>query len=265
MIDVDVADLMAYFDGDEGTDVVGLYIEGLTNGRKFINAARRMRKPVVITKGGRSHAGGAATVSHTGSIAGDYEVARAVFSAAGLVEAETIEEFADYVKAFAFLKGRAAKGRRVAIISNAGGLGVLAADAAEGTCLEMAKFGGATVEKVAAEAGGYVVIGNPVDLGPGVTDEGFVRAAGHLVEDAGVDALVLLPGIQPYAMRPENLVDGIIELHGRCDVPMVVGITPAERRVPLFDKLESARIPHYDTPERAVRSLAAYVSYHTAR
>lgn len=263
MIDVDVADLMSYFNGDEGTDVLALYIEGLQNGPRFIEAARKMKKPVIVTKGGKSHAGSAATVSHTGAIAGDYDVARAVFESCGLIEAETLQDCADYVKAFSLLKGRIPKGRRIGIVSNAGGLGVLAADATEGTCLEMARYSPATIEKVTAESGGYVLIGNPTDLGPGVGDAEFVRAVGHVLPD--VDAIVALPGIQPHSMRPEEVISGIIDLHERHEMPMVVGITPAEKRTALFDRLEAARIPHYDTPERAVRALAAYVGYHTSR
>ncbi len=262
MIDVDVADLMAYFEGDEGTDVIGLYVEGLTNGARFIAAAKKMTKPVIIMKAGRTRAGSAATVSHTGSIAGDYDVAKAVFSATGLIEAPTLQDLADYVKAFAFLSARVPKGRRIGVVSNAGGLGVLAADATAGTCLEMARFSRSTVEKMTAEARHYVTTGNPVDLGPGVTDEEFLRAVAHILDDENVDALVALPGIQPYPMRPDHVVDGIIELNSRCSVPMVVAITPAEERFGLFDRLEAARVPHYDTPERAVRALAAYLAYH---
>lgn len=265
MIDIDVADLMAYFSKDDGTDVVGLYIEGLVNGHKFLTAARGMTKPVVVIKGGKSRAGSAATVSHTGAIAGDYDIASAMFKAAGFVEARTLEEFADFAKAFAFLKGRAAGGRRVGVISNAGGLGVLAADAAEGTCLEMAKYEDATVRAIAAETGDYIQIGNPTDLGPGVTDEGFVNAAAHILEDDNVDALALIPGMQPRPMKQDAVVDAIIKLYDRYEKPMVVSITPTENRRELIDRLEGARVAHYDTPERAVKALAAYVGYHVRK
>jgi acyl-CoA synthetase (NDP forming) len=265
MIDISVSDLMAYFNEDEGTDVIGLYIEGLPNGQRFLNAARRTTKPTLILKGGKSHAGSAATVSHTGAIAGDYDIASAMFEAAGLVEARTLEEFADFAKAFAFLKGRVPAGRRVAVISNAGGLGVLAADATEGTCLQMAAYESATVESIGGETRDYMHISNPTDLGPGVSDEGFVKAAAHVLDDANVDSLVVIPGIQPRAMNAEAVVDGIIKLYARYQKPMVVSITPTENRRGLIDRLESARIAHYDTPERAVKALAAYVGYHTTR
>jgi len=263
MIDISVSDLMAYFNEDEGTDVIGLYIEGLVNGQKFVNAARHMTKPVFVLKGGKSHAGSAATVSHTGAIAGDYDIASAMFRAVGFIEAKTLEEFADFAKAFAFLKGRVPAGRRVGVISNAGGLGVLAADATEGTCLEMAKYNSATTKAIAAETGNYMQIGNPTDLGPGVTDDGFIKAAAHILEDDNVDALVLIPGVQPRPMNPEAVVDEIIKLYDRYKKPMVVSITPTENRRELFDRLERARVAHYDTPERAVAALAAYVGYHT--
>ncbi|RKY28878.1 MAG: hypothetical protein DRP79_01830 [Planctomycetota bacterium] len=259
MIDVDVADLMAYFDRDSGTDVIGIYIEGLTDGAKFISAAKAMHKPVIITKGGKSRAGSAATVSHTGAIAGDYDIAKAVFKSTGLVEAETLEDFADYAKAFSFLHGRRPKGHRLGVISNAGGLAVLAADATEGTCLKMAKYCKATIEAIKAETGGLVIVSNPTDLTAGISDEGFAKAAAHILDDENVDALILIPGIQPRPMREDAIVDEIIRLYNRYDKPMAVTITPTEKRLAMFNRLEAARVPHYDTPERAVRALAAFV------
>jgi len=265
MIDIDVADLMAYFGKDEGTDVIGLYIEGFVNGQKFLNAARGVTKPVIVLKGGKSRAGSAATVSHTGAIAGDYETARAMFRASGFVVALTLEEFADFVKAFAFLKGRVPAGRRIGVISNAGGLGVLAADMAEMTGLQMANYSPATVEAIGGETDEYIHIGNPTDLGPGVTDAGFIKAASHILEDDNVDALVLIPGVQPHPMRPDAVVDEIIKLYDRYEKPMVVSITPTDKRRELFDRLERARVAHYDTPGRAVAALAAYIDYYVVK
>ncbi len=265
MIDIDVADLAAYFDKDEGTDAIGIYIEGLKNGPRFLAAANEMTKPTIIIKGGKSHAGGAATVGHTGAIAGDYDVARAVFQSAGLIEATTLQEFADFCKTFSFLTGRPAAARRIAVVTNAGGLGVLSADTAEKIGLEMSRFEKKTVKAIEELTGGLVLANNPTDLTAGISANDFIKAAQHILEDTNVDGLVLIPGIQPHQMKRQVIIDELIALYNRCKKPMVVTITPTEKRIPLFNKLEAARLPHYDTPERAVRALGAYLKHFSAK
>ncbi len=261
MIDIDVADLAAYFNDDEGSDAIGIYIEGLKNGARFLAAAKKMTKPTIVIKGGKSRAGGAATVGHTGAIAGDYDVAKAVFKATGLIEAETLQEFADFCKVFSFLTGRPVGGKRIAVVTNAGGLGVLSADTAEKIGIEVAQFKDKTVKAIEKLTGGLVLASNPTDLTAGVTAQDFTKAATLLLEDDNVDGVVLIPGIQPHQMDNKTLVEELIAMYRRCNKPMVVTITPTKKRKPLFDELEAARLPHFDTPEQAVRALGAYLKH----
>ncbi len=265
MLDVDMGDLVRFFDKDNSTDVIAIYAEGAKNGRKFFNAAMESEKPIIMIKGGRSKEGQKATISHTGSIAGDYDILRSAMKQSNCIESKNFEEFRDFITTFSFLNTKKVRSNRIAIISNAGGVGVLAADEIPNTCLELSRFEHSTREKIESYTGGLNKIGNPADLGVSVDDVSFVKSIEHLLDDVNVDAVVALPGLQPISLDLDRMFKNIIELTYKYDKPIVVGFSYTEKVKEHAERLERSRIPYFPTPERAIKSLSAFVYYHLNR
>jgi acyl-CoA synthetase (NDP forming) len=260
-IDVDAADVVDFFARDKATEVIALYLEQLGAARRFLEAVRSAGKPVIILKAGKSRAGGRAAMSHTGAMTGRYKVSRAIFRQAGTVEAENLHRFIGLVKTFGFLAGKEVRGNRVAILSNAGGLGVLGADELRRTCLTPAKYGARTVKALRNISGAYLSLNNPTDTGPGVDDRALIKAAGIILADDGVDALAFFPGLGPSNVNAERLISAAVKAAEESDKPIVVYFAYMDSRLPLIRMLEEGRVPYFRTPEDAISALGAFVGY----
>ena len=204
-LDVDPSDLVQYFEDDPSVDVIGLYIEGFKRGagRRFFNVTRRSRKPIVVYKAGRTEAGQRAALSHTASIAGEYEVAKAAMKQAGLVVTDSMIDHGDLIKTFALLNDFQVGGNRVAVIANAGYEKTLAADTLGS--LALAELEPETVEELRRILPPFVTVDPLLDLTPMVSDELFERSI-----DA--DALLLAGG---RAVRVHRAPDPAAAHHRR--------------------------------------------------
>jgi acetyltransferase len=248
-VDVDVAEVLEYLADDPATTLVACFVEALRDGRRFVTAAQRAAKtkPVVVLKGGRSDAGRRAAGSHTGSLAGSYEVYRAALRHAGAVLAEETEEFFDAIEALATTRRRPAA-PRVAVITVSGGPSVIAADTAERSGLVVPALADATRSALRSLLPSFAAVGNPVDLTP------------------QVDPARIAPAVRLVCEQPE--IDGIIAVNVGLDIPEfgeALVAAGADKPVVAFtadapgitERLRAGGVPVLPSPERAVRAWRA--------
>ncbi len=265
-LDVSLEDAVRYFAGDSKTKVIVAYLEGLRNGREFMRvaAAAARKKPLVVLKVGKTKVGARAALTHTASLVGDYQVYRAAFKQSGVVEAQGLQGLVDAAISLSMLPQ--VKGKRLAIITNAGGVGAIAADEAETSGLVVEPLGEAVARKLRSEFAGSSFISNasladPVDLTASVTSDDFVRVTEWVLALPQVDLAVLLPTHQAPGMATD-VAERLSEVVRRSKKPVAVGVmgeSPLAGRI--HGELMSNGIPSFPTPERAVQALAAMASY----
>jgi len=265
-VDVDECDLLEYFLEDGGTRAILLYLEGVRDGRKFVEVAGRVTrvKPVVALKTGRTRAGASAVLSHTGSIAGSDEVYNAAFEKAGVVRAKDMEEFFDFAKAL--LMAPPAAGSGVAIITDAGGPGAMAADECELRGLRVVEFAPESVSKLeemkrAKRIPSFVSISNPIDLTGSVTSEMLELVTEVALGDPGVHGVIVM-GLHHVPGLREDYVDRVVELARGSVKPVVASIIgETEMALYLRARFEKLGIPAYSSPEDGARAMAALCKY----
>jgi acetyl coenzyme A synthetase (ADP forming)-like protein len=262
--DIDEVDLLEAWEQDPDTKVILLYTEGLTDGQRFIEVARRVTKntPVVAIKSGTTSAGSRAVSSHTGSLAGSEQAYRAAFSQAGVMRAESIEEMFDFSLAFSYQP--LLKGGRVAIVTNAGGPGIMATDALERAGLQMASLSSETIATLEAGLPAASNIYNPVDvLGDALADR-YGLALEATVKDDGVHGVMVI--LTPQVMTQiEETAEVVGRIAAQYDKP-VVGCFMGEAKVGIGIRvLNHYRVPNYAFPERAANALRAMVDYNRWR
>ena len=261
--DVDEADLIRYFGQDPDTRVIAIYLEGLADGRKFMEAAREVapKKPIVVLKAGRTEAGSKAALSHTGWLAGSAAVYDAAFRQCGIIQAKNFEELFDMTKALALQPP--AEGPRVAMVTNGAGPCVMAADALVERGLQLAQYEPATVEVLRAELPPFCIPGNPVDLTGSATSREYEVAMRALLEDPNVDLLMPFFVFQDTPLD-ERIIDVVAEMrsYGKPIVCCAAGgpYTREQAR-----RLEELGVPVYPIPERAVAAAYALVAYGRVR
>ena len=277
-LDVDPADLVAYFDRDPEVDVIGCYIEGfkVAGGRKFFDTARQTNTPIIVYKAGRPSAGKQATESHTASIAGEYEVAKAAMKQAGLIVAETMIDHGDFIKTFALLSDFDVRGNRVALIANAGYEKTTAADNLGR--LQIAAFDSATREALAKLLPPYVNVDPLLDLTPMAGDAMYADCIRTMLQSDTVDALmisivphsVLLHTTDDEIARTEgHLANRIVQLVHEFKKPTVVSVNVAFGAGAVYNRfgqiLDSGGVPTFLTANRAMICLNALVHYRLTR
>jgi acetyl coenzyme A synthetase (ADP forming)-like protein len=260
-LDVDEVDLIDYFADDDNIRTIIMYIEGVKpgRGRLLIEAARKATsrgKSIVVLKAGKTSAGAAAAASHTAALAGDYAVYRAAFRQARMIEVDEPIKLFDMAKALARLTPP--KGRRVAIITNAGGPGVMAADKLTELGLEVPRFSPelqARLREAFPEA--RIAVGNPVDLTGDATPEDFEKAIEIVMSSDEADMVMVLALMQPPTMHI-RVADAIADAAWRRrDKPIVAVTIGSEYARLMRDYLEGRGIPVYDFPDRAANALYA--------
>jgi acetate---CoA ligase (ADP-forming) len=251
-VDVDIAEVIAWLADDPATTLIACFVEALRDGRRFVEVARAAtaRKPVVVLKGGRSEAGRRAAGSHTGSLAGAYDVYRAACAHAGVVLAEETEEFLDAVEALAVAGARRPSAPRVAVITVSGGPSVIAADTAERAGLAVPPLDPPTAGKLRALLPPFAAVGNPVDLTPQV-EPGRIAAAVRLVldEPAVAGAIAVNVGLDVLEFGA-----AIVEAAEATGKPAVAFAADAPGIVARF---RAGGVPVLPSPERAVRAWRA--------
>jgi acetyltransferase len=260
MADVTEVELLEYLAGDPETKAIVAYLEGFSDGRALVAAARRisLRKPLIVMKVGVSAAGARAAASHTGALATSDVIVDGAFRQAGIVRAMTMDELFDLTLAFAFVRPPA--GRRIAIVTNAGGPGVMAADAAERYGLELAHLSPETESMLRDALPSAAATHNPVDILGDAPAERFRDAVTAVLKDPAVDAAVVM--LTPQAVtRPGKTAGAIAELARAQEKPVLAvymgGDAVARGRL----VLDRARVPVYPYPERAIRTLASMWRY----
>ncbi len=277
-LDVDPCDLIQYFENDSRVSVIGCYIEGFQKftGRKFFNIASGIRKPVIVYKAGRTEAGRRATESHTASIAGEYAVAKAAMKQAGLVVADTMIDHGDFIKTFALLDGFAVRGKRVAVVANAGYEKTYAADNLGE--LTVADLDEATLARLAQILPSIVAPGPLLDLTPMADDRVFEQIIDVVLQSDLVDVLLISVVPQSAVLHTsdaemeideENLAARIVKLVHRYKKPTAVSVNVVSGTDAVFNRfgktLEAGGVPTFLTAYRAMVCLNAFVRYHLLR
>ncbi|MCA6213316.1 CoA-binding protein [Thermococcus sp. 101 C5] len=260
-IDVDDADLMDYFIYDDSIKVVTFYIEGVKDGRKFMEAAKRITKvkPVIALKSGKTEYGAKAASSHTGSLAGADVIYDAVFKQTGILRAEDFEHMFDVAKAFA--KCKLPKGDRVGIITDGGGAGVMASDAVAKFGLKMAELSEETIKYLKEHFPPHAVAGNPTDVVGDTDAQRYKYAIEAFVNDPNVDAIVVIVLFQVPLLNEEEIIEILADYAKKSEKPILAVAMGGKKTEHYAKILEEKGVPVYPTPERGVRALAGLVQY----
>jgi acetyltransferase len=253
--DVDVAEVLEYLRDDRATTLVACFVEAVRDGRRFVEAARGVAatKPLVILKGGRSDAGRRAAGSHTGSLAGSYEVFGAACRYAGAVLADETEEFFDAIETLSIAGAPRPVARRIAVVTVSGGPSVVAADAAEREGLVVPALDAAARHALRALLPPFAAVGNPVDLTPQV-DPSRIAEAVRIV--AGAREIEGLVAVNVGLDIPE-FADAIVAAGRATGKPVVAFAADAPE---IAERFRTRGIPVLATPERAVRAFRALAS-----
>jgi acetate---CoA ligase (ADP-forming) len=274
--DVDELDLLEYLHQDLETEVIMIYLEELRRGPEFIEAVNKITSgdfrptPVIAIKSGRTSAGANAAASHTGALAGTDAVYDALFKQSGIIRAESIDELFDFASAFAYknenevgkLRRKVPTGNRVAIVTNAGGPGIVATDMTVSSGLILAKFSEETVEALKSHLPMTANVHNPVDIIGDAAQDRYENALSAVIRDEGVDgALVILT---PQSMTNAlGTAEAIARVARRSSKPILccfMGIFDVSAGVKY---LQEHGIPVFRFPENAAKSLGALYQYST--
>ena len=258
--DVSEIDLLQAWVDDAHTNVIMIYSEGMPNGQEFIRVAERVtrRKPVIAIKSGVTQSGSRAVSSHTGSLAGSEQAYQAAFSQAGILRAESMEALFDMALAIGYQPPL--KGDRIAIVTNAGGPGILATDALERAGLSMARFKVETIlalEKYLPDAASAA---NPVDVLGDARADRYRFAMENAINDPNVDGMLVL--LTPQAMTEiEATAVAIGEVADQTDKPVLACFMGEARVAQGIKLLNQHDVPNYPFPERAAGALRAMADY----
>lgn len=262
--DINENDFLIYLWNDPQTQVILLYLEDLVDGRSFLRLAREItgeganRKPILALKAGRTPAGARAVASHTGSLAGSDEVYEALFTQAGVLRVDTVEDLFDH--AIAFANQPLPQGRRVCIITNAGGPGIMATDACVRYGLELARLSDGTIQRLREKLPPHASPQNPVDLIGDAQHDRYEAALNAVLDDEHIDGIIVL--LTPQAMTDiEEIARTIVKAAQRKEKPIFasfMGIVDVSAGVQI---LKENGVPCYTFPEDAARSLSAMAKY----
>jgi acetyltransferase len=258
--DVSETDLLQYWAEDPDSKVILCYIEGLPDGAEFIRVARHVSqlKPVVAIKSGITQSGARAVTSHTGSLAGSEQAYEAAFRQAGVLRAESLQDLFDLAMAFGYL--RPIRGDRIAIVTNAGGPGILATDALERLGLKLARFQPEVIRKLEQVLPDAASAANPIDLLGDALAERYRFALDLVIGDPQVDAVLVIMAPQAVSQMTET-AQVVIEISARAEIPVLtcfMGEASMQRATTL---LQAHGVPNIPFPERAARALQGMEQY----
>lgn len=264
--DVNESDLLEFLAADPETTTIGMYLEGVVEGRRFVKVSRTAcrRKPVVVVKSGRSEAGAAAIASHTGSLAGSDTVFDAVCRRTGLIRVHDSEAFFDTLSAFEKLP--LPRGNRLGVLSISGMGCVVSTDAAEEYGIELPPLRPSTLERLREIMPAWAPVRNPIDIWSAIEQHGSKKTMSHvtecLLEQRDVDAVLII-----FVLMPESIFDireAFAEIIGRYpDKPVMVSSYggTAKEIAHVHEGFLDLGVPSYPTPERAIYALSRMVEY----
>ncbi|MFH1982029.1 MAG: acetate--CoA ligase family protein [Pseudomonadota bacterium] len=271
--DVDELDLLKYLHRDTNTEVIMIYLEELRRGYEFIETVKDITsgdnpKPVLVIKSGRTTAGAAAAASHTGALAGTEAVYDAIFKQSGIIRVESIDELFDFATAFAYknesalgkLRRKVPDGNRVAIVTNAGGPGIVATDMTVSTGLQLAKFSEETVEALISHLPAAANVHNPVDVIGDAAQDRYENALAAVIRDEGVDgALVILtPQSMTNALETAKAIAKVARRSHKPVLCCFMGIVDVSAGAKY---LQESGIPVFRFPENAAKAFGALYRY----
>ncbi|MCB0104123.1 MAG: acetate--CoA ligase family protein [Anaerolineales bacterium] len=254
--DVNETDMLPMLASDDNTKVIVMYMESISNGRRFVQVAREVskHKPIIALKVGRFEAGQKAAASHTGALAASDTAFDAAFAKAGVLRAETAEQMFDWARALENCP--LPKGNRIGILTNAGGPGVIAADSLEHHGLVLAQLAGATLDALSAILPPAANTHNPVDMLASASPSHYAECLNILLQDEGVDGvMVILP--PPPMFKAEEVARAVNEVIGKFEKPVVIALMGSTLVENASNEFQVARVPTYPFPERAASALAA--------
>jgi acetyltransferase len=255
--DVSGNDLLEYWEQDDGTHLILMYLESFGNPKNFIPLARRVSrsKPIAVVKSGRTRAGARAASSHTGALAGTDMAIDALLAQCGVLRVESIEELFDLAMAFEDLQPPA--GNRVAIITNAGGPGIIIADACESAGLDVVELGPDTQARLRGIFPAEASVRNPVDMIASATGDSYEVALRIVLEDSSVDAAIAA-FVPPLGVKQADIASSIVSASRHRNGKPVLAVLMGREGLPQgIAELDEAGIPAYRFPESAARALAA--------
>lgn len=271
--DVDELDLLRYLHADPHTEVIMIYLEELRRGPEFIEEVKEITsgenpKPVLVIKSGRTGAGAQAAASHTGALAGTEAVYDAIFQQAGIIRVDSIDELFDYATAFAYknesalgkLRRKVPNGNRVAIVTNAGGPGIVATDMTVSSGLRLTDFHQDTIEALASHLPSAANLHNPVDVIGDAAQDRYENALAAVIRDEGVDgALVILtPQSMTNSLETAKAIARIARRSSKPILCCFMGIVDVSSGVKY---LQANGIPVFRFPENAAKAFGALYRY----
>jgi len=262
-VDVDEADCLDLLAEDEATRYVLLYIESVENGREFVEAASRCaaKKPVVAIKVGRGEAGMHAARSHTGALGGKYEIYRAAFRKAGIIEVDGYEDLKDacrVLEAYDIVDGN-----KVLIITDGGGIGVSMADACEDLGLDVRRLSQDSKKRLSSKLPAFSATDNPIDLTASAKDDDYFTALEEgFLNGYDLAIVTVLWGAPALSTR---VIDGISEVQNRYNKPVLICSPGGEFTRNKYRLFEEKGMPVFSTPEAGVRAAAVLIGRGTVR
>ena len=256
--DIDETDLLQLWDDDPHSKVIVAYLEGIVDGPEFMKIAQHVgtETPIVAIKAGTSDAGARAVSSHTGTLAGSETAYEAAFKQAGITRADSVEELFQY--ALAFAQAPAAKGDRIAVVSNAGGAAIMATDALDRAKLRLASFQSETIRLLQGELPPGSNALNPVDVRGDADAERYRFALDAVLRDQNVDGVIaiLIPQAVTKVDETAHIIAEVVHQHDKPVLGCFMGKNVAQIGVQI---LREAEIPNYSYPEPAVDAMRALV------
>ncbi len=258
--DVDELEILRYFHKDRQTDVIMMYVEELKRGgQDFIDAVKKITSaknptPILAIKSGRTSAGAAAASSHTGSIAGTEGIYDAIFEETGIIRVESVSELFDYASAFATKKFP--DGKNIAIITNAGGPGIVATDMTEVSGLELARFSSETTATLSSHLPPTANIHNPIDVIGDADPDRYYHALDAVIKDENTDSalVILTPQSMTNAIKTARVITKIAKNTPKPVVCAFMGVIDVSEGVKY---LQNHKIPVFRFPENAAKAIGA--------
>jgi acetyltransferase len=266
-VDVNESDALSYLMDDEPTEIIGMYLEDIKDGRRFLETAKKAvaKKPVLLIKGGRTQEGALAAASHTASLAVEDSVLEGAMRQAGVLRMKGIDDFVRTLKGF--LNMPLPQGRRLAFVTYSGAQAIMSIDAAIEHGLQVARLGNRAREKISGVIATPSKAQNPVDLFPGMWAHGFEKTITEilkaLLEDDGVDGIICIL----FADRGPEIYQPVVDLlQKQRSKPIFFSLLGDKKNIETCQSfLEGHRFPCYDFPEYAVQVFAHMREYDRIR
>lgn len=251
------SELLEYLDNDAGTKVIGMYLEGIKDGRKFVEVAQKIKKPIVILKAGKTERAQKAISSHTGALAGSDEIMNAVFEKTGVIRAENMDEFLGLLKLIS--SSSAPRSGKVIIVTNAGGLGVLTTDAFKNKKIKLAEIGEETLAALRKFLPEESSVANPVDVLGDADEKRYGKTLEILKKEPAGTILCLLT---PQDQTPVGKIAGkIIKFKEKYEENIITVFMGGERVTKAVIKLRENNIPNFFLADQAVAALDKYFGW----